>query len=269
VPGVREFKIAENESPRPQDRAYFFFNYWDDLNDAANRSRGTDLHDLRAFRESFGLEKTFLDGDASIGLRLPLNTLDETSSLPGQGGSSTDVGDLVLILKYAYWQNRQTGDLLSAGLLLALPTGPSSFAGASRLAGFHETTLEPWVGYIWNYGDLYLHGFTALDVPTDWRDVTLLYNDVGVGYFLYRSRDANRLLTAVAPTLEAHVNTPLNHRGVLGSTDPAGTPDVVNLTLGTNMEFYDQARLAVGVVTPVTGPKPFNMEVLAQFRLRF
>jgi hypothetical protein len=267
VPGVRGNKIADNETPRPTDRVYFSFNFWDDLNESANRRRGSDLHDLRAFRETFGLEKTFLDGDASLGLRLPLNTLDADSSLPGRGVSATDVGDLVVILKYAFWQDRATGDLLSAGLLITTPTGPDSFAGAGRFTGLHETTLQPFLGYVFNWGDFFLHGFSSVDVPTDSRDVTVLYNDVGVGYFLYRGDGGP--LTAVVPTVEVHVNTPLNHRGVLGSTDPAGTPDWVDLTVGTNVEFYQRTRLAVGVVTPVTGPKPFNFEVLAQLRWRF
>ena len=56
---------------------------------------------------------------------------------------------------------------------------------------------------------------------------------------------------------------------MLSSTDPAGTPDWVDVTVGTNIEFYQRARLAVGVVTPVTGPKPFDFEVLAQLQMRF
>jgi hypothetical protein len=266
---VRGFKIAENDTPRPMDRVYFSFNFWDDLNESANRRLGSDLHDLRAYRETFGLEKTFLDGDASIGLRLPLDTFNADSSIPGRGISSTDVGDLSVILKYAFWQDRKTGDLLSVGLAVTPPTGPDAFAGADRLPGFHGTTIQPWLGYIWNWGDLYLHGFTAVDFPADSNDVTILYNDVGVGYFVYRTSDADRLVSAVAPTVEVHVNTPLDHRGVLGSLDPAATPDWVDLTVGTNVEFYQRTRLAVGVVTPVTGPKPFDFEVLAQLRVRF
>ena len=37
VPSVRGFKIAENQSPQPQDRVFFTFNYFTDLNGALNR----------------------------------------------------------------------------------------------------------------------------------------------------------------------------------------------------------------------------------------
>jgi hypothetical protein len=80
VPSTRGFKIGENDTPRPMDRAYFSFNYFDDLNNAANRAAGADLHDVRIYREVFGAEMTFLDGDASVGLRVPLNTLAPTAA---------------------------------------------------------------------------------------------------------------------------------------------------------------------------------------------
>jgi Putative MetA-pathway of phenol degradation len=268
VPGVRGFKIADNDTPRPMDRVYFSFNYFDELNRAANIRAGVPLHDVRFFREAFGLEKTFLDGDASLGFRLPLNSLEAGSPRPGLGGSDTDVGDLSIILKYAFWQDRETGDLLAAGLAVTTPTGPDSLLRGVP-SGLHSTTLQPWLGYVWNFGDLYIHGFEALDVPTDDRDVTIVYSDVGVGYFVYRNPEEDARISAVAPTVEVHVNTPLDHRGLRGSLDPAATPDVVNLTVGMNIEFCQRARLAVGVATPVTGPRPFDWELLAQLRWRF
>jgi hypothetical protein len=217
----------------------------------------------------FGIEKTFLDGDASIGLRLPLNTLDAESGIPGLGGSSTDLGDLTVIFKYALWQDRQTGDVFSAGLAVTAPTGPSSFAGSDTVTSFHDTTLQPFVGYRWHWEDVFVHGFTAVDVPTDSNDVTMLYNDVGLGYYLYRSRACDRLLTAIVPTFEVHVNTPLNHRGAFRANDPAATPDVVDLTMGATLEFNRRSTLAAALVTPVTGPRPFDFEVLVQLNIRF
>jgi hypothetical protein len=267
VPWVRGDKIAENESPRPQDRLYLSFNFWDNLNASVNRRLGAGLDNLRVYRETFGLEKTFLDGTASIGLRLPLNTLTADGIPPTTGVTTTDIGDLSIILKAALWQDDATGRLFSAGLLVTAPTGPDLFAGTGS-GPPHSTTLQPFVGYVWTLDRWYLHGFSALDIPTDGGEATLLYNDVGIGYLLYRTPEPDDFLTAIVPTLEVHVNTPLNHRGAL-RPDGSGTPDVVDLTLGSNFEFRDRTRLAVGVVTPVTGPKPFDFEVLAQFRMRF
>jgi hypothetical protein len=261
---VRGFKISDNESPRPQDRVYFSFNYYDQFFAAVNRPQGSSV---RLFQERFGMEQTFLDGDASLGLRLPLSTLSVDGVLPPTG-TGTIAGDLAVILKYAYWQDRQSGDLLSAGLAVVAPTGPDQFPRFPTGVVLHSTILEPFLGYIFNLDDFYLHGFSALDVPTDVRDVTLLYNDVGLGYFAYRG-DRDAVLTAVVPTVEAHLNIPLNHRGLLRRNDPAATPDALILTAGTHFELYDRARLAVGVVAPVTGPRPFDFELLVQLRLRW
>jgi hypothetical protein len=268
LPGTRTFKIAENESPRPDDRVYLSFNFFDDVDGPLNRRLGADLRDIRVFSETFGLEKTFLDGAGSIGLRLPLNTYNADSNLTNLGQASTDVGDLSVILKYALYRDPEQDNYFTAGLAVTAPTGPGSFAGVGNTDQVHATTLQPFVAWLWNGGDWYFQGFSAIDVPTS-ADVTLLFNDVGVGYYLYRNPNPDAILTAIAPTLEVHVNTPLNHRGRLTVDNPTGTSDVVDLTAGVNVELFDRARLAVGVVTPVTGPKPFDVEIMAQFRLRF
>jgi hypothetical protein len=77
------------------------------------------------------------------------------------------------------------------------------------------------------------------------------------------------LLTGFGSTFEVHVTIPLNHRGVFREDDLASTADVVDLTAGANLEFRKQARLALALAVPVTGPKPYNLEVLAQFRRNF
>ena len=76
---------------------------------------------------------------------------------------------------------------------------------ARRLLGSQETGLVVVLAVVaavaalsalWHFGDFYVQGFTALDIPTDSRDVTLWYNDVGLGYFLYQNPDPSRFLTA-------------------------------------------------------------------------
>src|SRR5207245_7209043 len=113
----------------------------------------------------------------------------------------------------ALLHDRETGDILSAGLAVTTPTGPTAFAGFDQIQSFHETTLQPFVGYRYNWSDFYVHGFTSIDVPTDSRDVTMLYNDIGIGYYLYRNRCEDAIVRGIVPTFEVHVHTPLNHRG--------------------------------------------------------
>jgi hypothetical protein len=266
VPTVRGFRIGEDESPRPEDRVYFAFNYFDNVGAAVNSRLFAPVSDLRVYRETFGLEKTCLDGQASVGLRVPLDTLTANSEIPALSGSNTDIGDLTFILKYVVCQNTDTGSLLSAGLAVTAPTGPTGFAG-SHLTTFHNTILQPYLGYIWNAGNFFIHGFAAVDAPTDANDVTYLFNDIGAGYHLRGEKDG--FITDIAPTVEAHFSNPLNHRGALTFTDPAGSSDLVDITAGVTLEFRKGCTLALGVVTPLTGPRPFDFEVLAQLNIRF
>jgi hypothetical protein len=275
VPSVRSFKIAENESARPQDRVYAMFNYYNDVNRSVNERLGAPIRNVEVYRENFGLEKTFLDGDASIGFRLPVNTLSrESGTILGGisselGGTDTAVGDLTIISKFALLQNLETGNVFTTGLAVTIPTGPDDFAGTGFFTYIHSTNLQPYVGYLLNFGRLYVHGFSSIDIPTDSRDVTVWHNDLGVGYFLVRRDDPSLLITAVVPTFEAHVTNPLNHRGAFDLSDPSGTPDWVDLTSGLVFEFRKRSALSIGFVTPVTGPRPYDFEVLAQFNWRF
>jgi hypothetical protein len=273
------FKIAENESPIPEDRIFLTYNFYNDVagtvfgggaprvdtrstviggNPAVISSviPGGVVGPFDVNREVIGFEKTFLDGNASIGLRAPL------LQQQGNGGfGGDDFGDLSIVFKGLLWADN-VGDAFSAGLVVTAPTGPSITTVAGDI---HSTLLQPWVGGVLSRGDFYAMGFSSVVVPTDARDVTLLFNDVSVGYAVYRATE-DRGITAVVPTFEVHVTTPLNQRSILA---PLHVPDLVVLTEGVQFVLGSRSTLAVGVAVPVTGPRPFDLEALAQFNLRF
>jgi hypothetical protein len=248
--GRGAFKISENESPRPVDRVYLDYNHFDRI------FRSVDLN-----REVLGVEKTLLDGNASIGLRLPFVQLGGDPVTGDPGRSAT--GDLTVVTKYALINNRETGNVLSTGLVVTFPTGPDFFA----VPGLHSTLLQPWVGGICNMNRLYLHGFLSVVIPTDSIDTVILFNDWGVGYFLYRAEGGEGCLSAVVPTFEVHFNDPLNHRG--SSSTPIGVDDVIDLTYGVTFGLGQHSTLGVSLVTPVTGPRPFDWEAQVNFNCRF
>ena len=103
------------------------------------------------------------------------------------GGTSTSLNDLSLFTKYVLKADPATGSLLSVGLEVTLPTGPSQFAGAKYIQGIHSTEIQPFLGYLLIRDRFYLHGFLSLSAPSSVRDVTMVYNDSGIGYFVYRS----------------------------------------------------------------------------------
>lgn len=247
--------ITDNDGPRPQDRVYGGFNFYDDIGRGLNP--GVGEFDLQ--RQTAGFEKTFLDGDASFGMRLPFV---QQYGPPGVAGTH-NVGDLTLIWKYAFVNNRETGDLWSAGMLLTAPTGSGdAFLWDGRKAP-HSVLFQPWTGFVRAFDRAYIQGITSFIIPTDDRDPTLWNNSIGVGYYLYR--DAGSWLTAVVPTGEVHIRTPLSHRNPLGSVY---LQDQVNLTGGLHFRF-NRAVLSTAVCVPVVGPRPWNFEAMSFLNFYF
>jgi len=277
VPSIRGIKVSEDQSPRPQDRVYSMFNYFQGVNDQVNERLRAPIGYTQVFRYIAGFEKTFLDGQGSIGFRQPLDTVTAMSSAPQRfgnfGGTSTAVGDLDIIVKYILIEDRQSGSLFSGGLDVTAPTGPGQFAGFNRFASpTHTTFFQPFLGYIINSGKFYLHGFTILDVPANNQNVTMIYNDIGLGYFLRRpdpDSTVDRMISLIAPTFEVHINDPLNHRNPFNPRDLSATPDFVDLTYGVNFGIYSRSLLTFAVVTPVSSPKPFDFETMVFFNIFF
>lgn len=268
VPWARGFKIADNMSPRPMDRIFFTFDYFNNLGGQYNAHFGNNIRNQQVFQEMFGFEKTFWKGKASVGVRLPLNTLTADSPYSGIGGSSTALGNMTFFTKFVLWEDAK-GDLVSTGAAITVPNGPSAFAGAPYAVGIRDVQLQKYIGYIYNWNKWFVQGFESIDVPTSSQDVTMLYSDVGLGYYLYKNTDPNSIITYIAPMFETHVNLPLNHVGAYRFNDPFGTPDVVDLTFATSVMFNRRAVLSIGFVNPVTGPRPFNFEWLVQFNWFF
>lgn len=267
VPSVRGFKIADNQFPRPVDRVWVSFNYFNDVNAGLNDELGAPIKNMQVYNEVFGLEKTFLDRQASVGFRIPLNTLTVRSSFPGLSGTHTSTGNFSSYFKYAFYADER-GNLLSAGLDMTYPTGPTSFAGYPSLIGINAFELQPFLGYIFMYDRAFVQGFTSIAVPMDRNLATMWYGDVMLGYFLFRSQNPSALLTAIVPAFETHLNIPLNWAGFqpryIGST-----PDVVDLTFGLNVGIANRAILSTAYVCSVTGPAPFNGEYALMLNIPF
>ncbi|MEW4568316.1 hypothetical protein AB1L88_10650 [Tautonia sp. JC769] len=267
---IRGIKLSENQSPIPQDRVFYSFNYYKDVNESINESLNIPFRDINVYRHVLGFEKTYLGGLGSFGLRVPIETVSAVGITPGAAalaGTSTAVGNMQLFLKHIVYR----GDvgLVSAGLQVSAPTGPASFANADFLARLNPTWIQPFVGYFFNQGRFYAHGFSSIDVPASDQLPTFLYNDIGFGYVLYQAESPDRFLTLIAPTFEVHINTPLTHRDPFDVEDPFGTPDMVNLTYGVNVGLTDRALLSSAIITPVTGPRPFDFEVAVLLNIYF
>jgi hypothetical protein len=251
-------QLVENDNPRPTDRFYFGYNYYDRV--GASLNPGGQFVNVN--RETIGFEKTFLRGDASIGLRLPFNQVN------GADIRGRQVGDLTILTKFVITGDRQTGDLLSTGFILTTPTGGSPFGVPVVLADGspvpHTWLFQPWVGFIKNYDRMYVQGVTNVVVPATNETVTFLGNTLGAGYWMYRNPEG-RYLTGIVPIAEVNVRTPLNHR------DPNGLiymQDMVNVNAGVHFRT-PRAVFSGGVSVPTVGPRPWGIEAIAYMNYLF
>ena len=69
-------KIGEGQSPRPMDRVYYNFNGYVNVNKDAWTDPTQPIRQVNLYRSVFGLEKTFFDGQVSLGVRVPFYTTD-------------------------------------------------------------------------------------------------------------------------------------------------------------------------------------------------
>src|SRR5262249_40085048 len=153
------FKVAENESPKPADRVFVNFDY---LTGVRTFGGGPNFD---VDREIIGFEKTFLDGDASFGFRVPLVHKD---GVPAELDGFGDVSFLVKLLLL----NDCSGNVFSTGLVVTAPSGRN--VRLADLGTLHSALLQPWLGFLYRADRFYAHGFSAVVVPTEARDVTLL-----------------------------------------------------------------------------------------------
>jgi hypothetical protein len=283
-----DFEISQNESPRPQDRVFGTYSFFDGVRGTAPFSPAFSVfggstsqllpdgvttvtttstisspgvlepvRKVNVHRETFGFEKAFCSGNASIGLRAPVFQEEGDSSF-----KADDFGDLSVIFKYAVINCAETGNVLSCGLELTAPTGPKIITpDGSNTDSF---LVQPYIGYIFNQGGIFIQGFNSAAIPTDSKDVAVMFTDLGIGITAYLPDCQS--LHFITPTLEIHVTTPLNHRSQL---DVVRVPDSIDLTAGVHVGFGSHSLLTIGATTPVSGPAQFYVGGIAQLNFLF
>jgi len=192
------------------------------------------------------------------------------------------------------------------GLGVEAPTG-SDFSARTAVVSYLISNdaihLHPYLGVLHSPNDcLFFHGFVQVDVATHgnlvtfddttgpgnvagrFNDQTLLYADVGGGYWLWRDPCAE-CLTGLAALLEVHYTTALSDTDalfatpvgvgggghVMNLTNPANRVDVVNLTAAVHFELVQYTSLRVAGVVPLRDPDDrfFDAEIAVQLIRRF
>jgi|EndMetStandDraft_5_1072996.scaffolds.fasta_scaffold88482_2 hypothetical protein len=214
-------KIAEDNSPKPIDRIYFNYSYFN------GPAFGAVPNGL--FREVVGFEKTFLDTNASIEVRLPFTqTVDPF-------GTTFDIGDPSIFFKYALINDPDTGNVLSTGLGVTVPVTGGS------------VEIQPFIGGIWSPSPdspFFIHGFTSALVPIAFPDGSFIVNDLGVGYVIPIN---GPILTSIIPAIEIHINTPVAN---IADTD-------LSVGIGATYDLGGQWSISAGAGV-TAGPTPFD-----------
>lgn len=283
---VRNFKVAENQCTLPIDRVYSDYVYFNDLGSNS---------DTQLERYIFGFERTFFEGNASFGLRVPFNVvepglIDNGASEIGNFGVGKvrqgDIGDLTGIFKLLLSEDLSTGNAWSGGVAVTAPTGPNTVADVDEVfipQIEHNGTIQPFFAHLRFLGNgWFMQYFLAADIPFDDSDATFLFNDFGVGNIIELRGPC---LTAIVPTFEIHANNPLNNRLIAADQfirrdqlfvfDQQSfflegefvVKDQVNALAGVTFEFYDRSTLALGLVAPLGNEPIYDWELQLQFNL--
>jgi hypothetical protein len=254
--GMGSFKASDDDSPRPMTRVYGGYDYFNNITDGAGG------HPYMLHRETAGFEYAFLDGRVSVGARVPM------FHQIGDGFNQNQVGDVTAILKVAPYLCKDNGNVITLGVAVTAPTGPQyDLADGTHIS---PTLIEPFIAGMYNIDRFYVMGFSSITAPTSPQDVTLWSNDVGVGYRLYQCTDEHRLVTGISPTIEWHLNTPMNHAGLNNPGTVLTFPNEVFLmTGGVQFMVRERGVLTVGAATPICGPKPYDVQGIFQFNLLF
>jgi hypothetical protein len=284
----RRFKIAENNSPFPADRVFFNYHHFN------NAIRDVDGRLFSLDRYLFGIEKTFLDGLWSIEGRVPFASGLRAEQFVGAGvdNEATEFGNMSLVLKRLLYDGCCWR--FSGGLGIVFPTGPEAEiydqSGALALVLENEAVyFQPFLGALYTPNDrLWVQTFAQVDFDSggnavDWitidepngviQDQSLLFLDVAIGYWIYRSCCCDSWITGIAPMVELHYSTTMQNTDFVGGTsgnfitNPDNRLDVLNLTGGLRFQLRELSFLTIAGVAPLRqgSDKIFDSEVSLQY----
>jgi len=266
--------ISDDNSPMPRDRVIFDYDLF---NNVPLSARGVDVN-----RFSVGIEKTFLDGQMSLEVRLPFaSTLSDDIRTDGSTSSdNVELGDLNLTLKALLY--RSSTIAVAGGLGIAVPTGDNvkvvdSFGDVLLRVKNESVVLTPYLAYLLTPTDrLFFQNWVEFGFDTNGnpvsanldltglqnvgrlRDQTLCQVDAQLGYWLIRPDETSSLVRGLAPFVELHYNATLGNPGQLQTTAISlvadeGHVNELNLTAGFLSGIGDNMQIGVGVVVPLRG----------------
>ena len=285
---VRRVKLSENNSPVPDSRVYFNYNFLSDV--------FSGLGDIN--RYVFGFERACACRSWSIDIRVPFAaTLDTVQFLDGVTNRGVELGNASVIYKQVL--RRSQTDLLSAGLGLTVPTADDLHffrtVGERVLEVKNErVNLSPFLGYVSQNNLRQIQLFAQLDFDLNGnpvygsldggalpeigtlKDSTMFFLDFAYIYWMYRGNGP--CLTGVAPTFELHYSTSLSDADSISADGfnigfLSNRLDVLNATVGAHFLFGPQQNTTItpAFVLPISddADEQFDFEFALLLNRRF
>jgi hypothetical protein len=236
---------------------------------------------------NISLEKTFLDGLASVYVSVPF--LYAADNISGQ--NINGIGDVTAGFKVILYQNLRNGNTLTGGFTVSAPTGQPAVSTsfiqsdngtgntllASSTTTVNPTFLQPWWAGLLVFDRLFFHEYFGVIIPTDSNVATFINSNSTIGYALFRSGDG-RGITSVTPTVSVQALIPVNNRGpatgllattdvasINGSLPPPPPPsgftftDQVFVSGGVQLGVSQRWLFSSNVVVPVVSPRGYNV----------
>lgn len=282
-------KIGENGSPKPRQRYFFNYSFFDNTNFGGNNVN----------RFVVGFEKTFLNDQASFEMRIPMASRvnNEITSGAFTNSGSSNIGDVTAFLKYVIYDDSEF--LISVGTGVSLPTADDILVKDSNGTKLIQVQNEavhvlPFIGFLSSSrnSNLFYQGFVQGDFDVNGNpvsvtgfensvisytagNVTQLFNlqrpsgrlqetgdlndpgrllvDLSVGYWIDRPMP---YVQRIAPLMELHVNTELDvadtiKHGNLLCVGSNSSLTTINGTVGLAAEINSRLTANVGYSFPL------------------
>jgi hypothetical protein len=282
IPRGKRIKAVDNNSPLPQDRVFFNYNYYHKAFHADFGRIGRS--DVSLDNYTFGIEKTFLDGLFSVDLRIPLHSRVSHNFGNTFLNQQNNMGDVYLAAKVLLrdWEH----GALCSGTGMAFPTGSDITASEFQIKhrSFH---LTPFLGYIaspidrmyftfWGQldfdctGDRYIaNSGTRTGVV---QDTAAGYASASIAWFFFENRC--HWLQSVSGICEFHYSGTIKNQDAfdIGSiaSEPVGSLSLLNLTAGFQYRLANGLDGRVAAVAPLTTGRealfPFELVVQTDFK---
>jgi hypothetical protein len=270
--GARRFK-NEQAKAFPTDRVFFYYQHFHNALEFQGNSGDSAQQSIDRF--TFGVEKTFNDGQSSFEIRMPFSG-HQGVALNGFNYSSDGVGNLIVSLKQLL--HAEENIAIALGLATSVPTG-SNLSGSGGFATFkfenEAVHLLPFLALQLTPDERwFFHAFAQVDTPVgdntistqpfglppairvDYKDETLMYLDASLGYWWYRNESIDAVLTGLATLVELHYTTSLEDAEFASASTvfigrESNRINLLNLTVGAHAELTDSWAIRSAIVVPL------------------